>query len=111
MLSNWSMILSDDVLPTFFIELSDLVSCCGGQFCYTKPCKNMFHTLREGICARRNLWGESENGKWQLSKISGIYFCESANKLTLHGIYLCKLKKVSKFCKFNFSNITYGMRI
>ena len=39
------MMLSDDILAILYIEQYDLVSCCGGWFYYTKPCKIMFHTL------------------------------------------------------------------
>ena len=100
------MMLSDDILATFYIEQSDLVSCCGGRFCYTKPCKIMFHTLREEVCARRNLWEKSANGYRQLSKISGIYLCASGKKFIFCGIYFCELKNVSKFCELSFSNVT-----
>ena len=38
------MMLSD-IVVTFYIEQSDLVFCCGGWFCYTKPSKIKFPIL------------------------------------------------------------------
>ena len=70
---QWS-IISDNIFATFYIEQSDLVSCCGDSFA-TKPCKIVFNlSLREGIFARRDLWGKGANGKWLLKLGSTIFY-------------------------------------
>ena len=91
---------SDNIFATFYIEQSDLVSCCGDGFV-------SYFSLREQIFARRYLWEKGANGKWQLSRINGINLHASENKLIFCRIYSCELKNVSKSCELNFSNVTY----
>ena len=100
--------LSDNIFATFYIEQSDLGSCCGGQFC-CEALQNYvsYLSLREDIFMKRNLWEKGANGKWQLSKINGINLRASENKLIFCRIYLRELKNISKFWELNFSNVTY----
>ena len=65
------------------------------------------------VCARTNLCRKrSENDKWQLSKIWGIYMWELGNIFLFCRIYLRELENIWKFCEFNlFKAISYEHKV
>ena len=82
----------------------------GIVFIWTQTYREIFKSALMYLSGKKFMWEEICGKKvwmalWHQSKISGIYLSASENKLVFCGIYLCKLKNVSKFCELNFSSV------